>query len=64
MSTEPYTRNESLADAEAWTAATDEQRSAAFWAVRAIVAADAQAGDEYCTNRLRELAADRDRSKS
>lgn len=64
MSAEPYTREESAADIEAWHAATDEQRSAAFWELRAIVAADAQRGDEYCANKLRDLAARRDRKTS
>jgi hypothetical protein len=61
---EPYTAEESAADIEAWEAASDQQRSEAFWRLRSIVSADAQLGDTYCAITLRRLAAERDRSTS
>jgi hypothetical protein len=64
VSAEPYTAEESKADVIAWMGATREQLSEAFWELRSIVAADAMAGDEYCANKLRALAAERDGAKS
>jgi hypothetical protein len=61
---EPYTADESTADLHAWESATDQQRSEAFWRLRSLISADAQRGDTYCANTHRELAAERDRSKS
>jgi hypothetical protein len=60
MSVEPYTAEESNADILSWKDATEAQRSKAFWALRAIVSADAQRGDKYCADKLRALAAERD----
>jgi hypothetical protein len=60
MSVEPYTAEESRLDVIAWMGATREQLSAAFWELRSIVSADAQSGDQYCADRLRNIAAERD----
>lgn len=62
MSAAPYTADESKADIKAWHEASDKDRAEAFWRLRAIVAADAQRGDEYCARILRETAAERDAS--